>query len=112
MTHENYTRSHFFDLCMEADRVVILRCKDFDSDYIQKVIQKCLSFQNAVYDVHFTLGVKSLYCSELVFQSDFERRLKVDLSDLAGIGLPYISPTGLYQAENVEIVWDSDQEKR
>ena len=110
MTHSNYTKSHFFDLCKESDRVVILRCSDWGPKYIQKVIQKCKTFQEATYDVEFNLGVKSLYCSELVFQSDFERRLKVDLEDLAGIGTPYISPTGIYQSENTVVVWDSDDE--
>lgn len=111
MTHENFTYSHFFDVCKEADRVVILECTDYDLEYVNKVINKCLSFKYAVYDVHFDFGVRALYCSELVYQSDFERRLKVDLSDLAGLGREYISPTGLYNGKNVKVVWDSDAEK-
>ena len=110
MTHHNYTKSHFFDLCKEADRVVILECTDFDSEYVEQMIEKCLTFQDAAYDTEFSLGVQALYCSELVYQADFERRLKVDLSDLAGLGREYISPTGLYQAKNVVVVWDSEGE--
>jgi hypothetical protein len=108
MTHTNYTKSHFFDICKEADRVVILSCPDFSDGYIQKMIEKCMSFQDAKYDVEFVLGVQALYCSELVYQSDYLRVLQVDLSDIAGLGRPYLSPDGLYAAKNVKVVWDSD----
>lgn len=110
MTHLDYTKSTFFDICKEADRVVILRCTDWDEVYIEEVIKRCKSFQNAVYDVEFKLGVMALYCSELVYQSDYEHRLQVSLEDIAGIGREYISPTGIYKALNVEVVWDSDDE--
>jgi hypothetical protein len=111
MTHNNFTKSHFFDICKESDRVVILRCSKFDEDYTKKVIERCLSFQGVSYDTGFELGVKSLYCSELVYQSDYERRIEADLSDIAGLGRPYISPDGIFNSKNVELVWDSDQEK-
>ena len=112
MTHDNYSKSNFFDICKESDRVLILRCKDWDVNYTRQVIEKCKTFENATYDIAFNLGVKALYCSELVYESDFERRLDVSLDDLAGIGQLYISPTGLLQAKNCEIVWDSDEEVR
>lgn len=112
MTHLNYTKSHFFDICKESDRVIIARCTDWDPEYIEKVIEKCKSFKDATYDIEFEFDVKALYCSELVYQSDFERRLDVDLDDVVGIGRKYISPTGLYEAKNLEIVWDSDQEQK
>ena len=107
MTHKNFTKSCFFDICKESDRVVILRCYDWDEDYITKVIEECKSHENAHYDSKFSLGVKLLYCSELIYMSDIEKRLKVSLEDLAGIGQPYISPTGLYKAENIKVIWDS-----
>ena len=110
MTHTDYTKSYFFDICKEADRVVILKCDNWDEEYTQKVIDKCLEFEDVTYDVKFDLGVKTLYCSELVFQSDFERRLDINLEDLAGLGRQYISPDGLYKAKNVKVVWDSDEE--
>lgn len=108
MTHTDFTRSCFFDLCKEADKVTIIRCYDWDKEYTQRVINKCLTFTDAVYDNEFDFGIKSLYCSELVYQADFERRLNVSLEDLADIGRPYISPFGLYRAKNVEKVWESD----
>lgn len=111
MTHHDYTRSNFFDICKESDRVVILRCRDYDADYIKNVVvPTCLSFEDAKYNVEFEFGIPALYCSELCYQSDKERRLQVSLEDLADLGRPYISPTGLYQAKNVDVIWDSDQE--
>lgn len=110
MTHHHFTRSHFFDICKESDRVVILRCTKFDDSYTKAVIERCLSYKDATYDTGFELGVKSLYCSELVYQSDFERRLDADLSDIAGLGRLYISPDGIFKSPHVEVVWDSDKE--
>lgn len=112
MTHTDYTHSHFFDICKEADRVIILECVDFDPEYVKKMIAMCQSFKDATYDVTFDFGIKALYCSELVYQSDFERRLKVNLDDLGGLGRQYISPTGLYEALNVKVIWDSSEEKQ
>lgn len=120
MTHTDYTKSTFADLCFEADNVAIIRCKDFDDAYIEKVIERCKSFEGAKYDNAFTLTNMSvqkkkdtfLYCSELIYESDFERRLKVNLEDLEQLGREYISPTGLWKAENIEIIWESKNEKR
>lgn len=111
MTHHDYTKSAFFDLAKEADRLVILRCEAWDADYIKNVvIPTCKSFVNATYDVTFSLGVKMLYCSEMVYQSDPEKRLQVNLDDLIGLNRPYLSPSELYDAKNVKVVWDSAKE--
>lgn len=108
MTHKNYTKSTFADVCFESDRVVILECPDFTRDYIQQVVEKCKSFEDAKYDTAFHLGVEALYCSELVYQSDFMQILDVSLEDQVGLNTPYISPTGLYRATNLTVVYDSD----
>lgn len=110
MTHLGYTESCFFDICKEADRVVILRCRDWDSEYTAKVIEACKNLDGTPYDTAFNLGVSELYCSELVYESDIERRLDVDLSDVHGLGTKYISPDGLYLAINTMIVWDSEDD--
>jgi hypothetical protein len=112
MTHENFLKSTFSDMAYHADRVVIIRCVDYDEAYIKKLCEKALSFEGAKYDTEFHLNNKFLYCSELVYEADFERRLQVNLEDLAGIGNQYISPTGLYRAKNIRIIWDSDNEIR
>jgi hypothetical protein len=110
MTHTNFTRSTFFDLCKEATRVMILRCQEWDAEYIPKVIQKCLSFSRAQYDIRFCQGPEALYCSELIVESDFEHRLKASNEDILGLGMPYVSPTGISLADNVVVIWDSDNE--
>lgn len=110
MTHTDFTESWFFDLCKEADRVVIMDCFDWDDKYKKRVIEQAWSYKASLYDAEFSLGVDALYCSELIYQADFERRLKCDLSDLAGLGRPYISPDGLLFSENVRVVWDSSNE--
>jgi hypothetical protein len=109
LTHTDYTKSWFFDICKESDRVVILRCTAWSDEYVKKVIEQCLSMSDVIYDVKFEMGVKALYCSELVYQSDVERRLDVDLEDMAGLGREYLSPDGIYKARNVEVVWDSEE---
>ena len=111
MTHTDYTKSTFFDICKESDRVVILRCWDFDYTYISGVVEACKNFQNAVYDIDFNLGIRALYCSELVYQSDYEHRLQVNLDDVESLGRQYISPMGLYKAKNCKVIWDSKNEK-
>lgn len=112
MTHTNYTKSCFFDLCKESDRVVILRCRDWDPEYTRNVIDACKSFDTAIYDIEFDFGVEALYCSELVYQSDYGHRLMINLDDIEGLGTQYISPTGLSKAKNCDWIWDSDKEFR
>lgn len=122
MTHHDYSKTCFADMAFQADRFAIFRCPDFTPEYIKDVvIPTALSFDGAKYDVKFQgaessvgqltanlhLGIPALYCSELVYQSDPERRLKADLSDLIGINRPYISPDGL-AASNVICICDSD----
>lgn len=107
MTHKGFTKSTLFDFCKESDRIAIYRCNDFDADYTSLVVEVCKSFEGVSYDDQFVIGVKALYCSELVYMSDCEGRLEVSLQDLAGLGRPYISPTGLAKAKNAVCVYDS-----
>ena len=107
MVRVGYKKSEFYDVCHEADHVVILRCKDWDEEYIKEVVKTCLSFDGLDYDIKFELGIKTLYCSELIVASDPEKRLDVSYDDLIGIGRPYISPMGIYHAKNVDLIWDS-----
>ena len=110
MTHENYKQGYLFDVCKESDRIIIIRCLHFDDNYKYQMIEKALSFKDAVYDYDFEFGVKSLYCSELIYHSDFEHRIKVDLSDIVGLGRQYISPSGLLYSPSVWCVYDSEYE--
>jgi hypothetical protein len=107
MVGTGYRKSEFYDICHEADRVVILRCKDWDDEYVPRVIEECLLFEGSDYDIKFELGIKTLYCSELIVASDPEKRLQVSYADSVGLGRPYISPMGIYAAKNIDIIWDS-----
>lgn len=107
MTHHNYTKSDFFDICKESSEIAIFRCDDFDNSYVDKLVEKCKTFVDCLYDVGFQLGIRALYCSELIYQSDYERRLKVNLEDLRSLGQKYISPSGLAKAENVTCIFRS-----
>lgn len=110
MTHHNFTESDFFDICKEADRVVILRCPSFDMKYINAMRDYDFQFhlKRVGYDRQFDWASAKLSCSEHVAKLDPENRMGVDFSDVLGIGRPYVSPTGLYKASNLKIVWDSD----
>lgn len=107
MTHSDYTQSTFFDVCAESTRVCILRCPKWSKEYIRRVIDRCKTLKNATYDVQFELGIQSLYCSELIYHSDFMKTLSLNLEDLAGLGRKYISPDGIYNCPDLKIVWDS-----
>ena len=109
MRADGYNKSSFEDVC-RASRVVILRCDDWDKVYIAKVIAVCKTFEDCLYDPRFMLGLIALYCSELFWHSDFEKRVKVDTSDLMGLGRPYVSPQDYYDAKNVRVIWDSADE--
>ena len=106
MTHHNYEKSCLFDVCKQSDRVVILR-PQLPLGQINSAIDKCKSFEGVDYDITFSLGVEALYCSEMVYESYSENALGVNISDLLGLGKPYISPSGLYTAKHLEVVIDS-----
>jgi hypothetical protein len=108
MTHSDYTKSCFFDICKESDRVVIMRCKKITEEQLTKAIEKCKSLQEATYDAEFSLGIKELYCSELIYVSYENNLIGANLEDFVGLGRDYISPVGLYHAENLKVIVDSD----
>jgi len=122
MLGSGYTKSTFYDLCREADRVVILSSDLWDEKYKKAMVElcKCEEFQRAEYDVWYdmmndrkvktergSLNVPILACSELCYRSDFENRVKFDLEDVCGIGKPYISPQGLYDGKGMKVKADS-----
>lgn len=106
MTHEDYTKSTLFDVCKESDRLVLLR-PTLSKKVIEDAVEKCKSFEGSEYDSSFSLGIKALYCSELIFQSYEGNGLDANLEDFVGLGRPYISPTGLYHAVNLKKILDT-----
>lgn len=112
MTHKGFTISTLYDFCKESDHVAIIRCNDFDEEYVNNIfIPNVFKFEGAIYDNRFGFGIEALYCSELPWQADTERRMKVNLADLAGLGQQYISPTGLYKMTNGSIIYSTKLER-
>ena len=107
MTHNHYDKTCLFDMAKSSDRIVIMR-PTLPQSVINEAIVKCKSFEGADYDTSFSLGIEALYCSELIYESYENNSLGIDISDLLGMGKPYISPSGLYTAENLEVVLDTD----
>lgn len=112
MTHLDYTKSTWEDVCRESTRVVIARCTAWDKDYISNTIIPMATspcFQRKKYDRKFQLSQDKLACSELPYHADIEKRAQVDLSPVIG-NQPYITPVGWILGKNIEIIWDSDLE--
>ncbi len=108
MTHDNYVKCCFSDICFKATRAVILECDDFDEEYVDAMVNNLPTFENAVYDVTYTMGnIKALACSALIYEIDFERRMQVSTEPLLGVK-PYVSPMGLFKGKNIKIIWDSN----
>jgi len=112
MTHENFTHSMFYDICQQSTRVRIYDCYGWDAAYKQQMIEKCLSYENTPYDVSAERGDSALTCSEMIGYLDYADRLGVSYDDALGLGIPYLSPTGLDKAKRKRLVWDSAYERR
>lgn len=112
MTAPGYTKSFFYDVCREATRIVIIDCLDYNDVDRYAVAEQVKKYENAKYDVEFTLGVGLLYCSELFYQAEIKTvgKFKFDLTDLLGLDRPYISPDGLLFAKNAVVIYDSEYE--
>lgn len=117
-----YVRSTFFDACRHANRVVIMRLlnvygetKEDEAEWLARrlaAVEKCKSLEGTAYDREFRLGIRQLYCTELVLACYGLMALDVMLDDLAGIGRPYLSAMGLRKAAGLYCVWDSEAEKQ
>ena len=107
MTHEGYTKSAFYDVCRRSSRVAIYRCFDWDEAYVNEVIRAARELDGASYDAQFRFGVKQLYCFELLYQSDVEKRLKWLVGSLPGLGIPYVNSGSIIDAPNTYLVVDS-----
>jgi hypothetical protein len=46
----------------------------------------------------------------MIPEMDKQKRLKVSNEDILGLGMLYVSPTGLSKAKNIRCKWDSDNE--
>jgi hypothetical protein len=110
MTHHDYTKSTWSDVCRQSTRVVIGRCTAWDPTYVNNtIVPMALSFKNKEYDNSFELSLEKMACSELPYHADLEKRAQVDISPVIG-DKPYITPVGWILGKNIEIIWDSNLE--
>lgn len=110
MTHTDFTKSTWSDVCYEATRVVILACDAFDEAYITEMCKLTPGFVDTPYDNMFKMGVEALSCAELCYMYDFEHRMDINLEPVLGQD-PYISPMGLFKGKNLQVIWDSDERR-
>ena len=90
----------------DCDHVCLLRARDWTFPYTRLFIDTCLGFKGVQYDRQFTLGIKALYCSELIYHSDIDKKLVFNLEDLAGLGRPYLSPIGIYNSKSLRKLYE------
>lgn len=128
MTHEDFRETDFFEFCKEGSRVAIGRINDprWTPEVNQKFIDNVWAEKGSIYNFSFRSKekydprkhgpttkdggkiYKFNYCSQLPMVADQLDIIDANWEDLAGLGVPYISPTGLYKAKNMMIVADSD----
>lgn len=101
-THLGVQVTTLFDFCKESDLVIAGRCINFDEDYTESFIANARELIGKPYDASLSLGTEALYCSELIYQADRQKRIKYNLKDLVGLGRPYISPQGLLESTNIK----------
>lgn len=127
MTHVGFRKTDFFTFCKEATRVAIIRVTDsrWTQEYNERFISRIWEEEGSEYNFTFRAkekhdprkhgptnkdGVKVHkfnYCSQLPMVGDFEDIIDANWEDLAGLGVPYISPTGLWNAKNIQVIRDT-----
>lgn len=128
MTHEDFRQTDFFQFCAESSRVAIGRVVDerWTPEYNEQFIQNVWEEKDSKYNFAFRAKekvdprkqgpttknggkvYKFNYCSQLPMAADTADIIDANWEDLAGLGVPYISPTGLFHAKNIQIIADSN----
>ena len=119
MTHVGFNKTDVHKVCAESERVRIKRVDDPRWD-IETFINNVWKHEGSTYNFGFLAKEKkdprnkkgdkmhrSNYCSQLVTQADEDNILDVNWDDLAGLGVPYISPDGLDKGKNLITIYDT-----
>lgn len=129
MTHGGFREIDFFEFCAESARVAIGRVIDdrWTEEVKQEFIQNAWKEDGSKYNFTFRAKEKHdprihgpttkdggkvhkfNYCSQLVMVVDKRDIIDASWEDLAGLGVPYVSPTGIANASNVKIIGDSGE---
>lgn len=128
MTHHDFHETDFFQFCKESERVAIGRIDD-PRWSIDEFIKNVWAEKGSKYNDTFRAKEKHdprkhgptnknggkihkfNYCSQLPMAADRENIIDANWEDLAGLGVPYISPTGLFHAKNMKLIADSGKPK-
>lgn len=119
MTHVGFHKTDIHKVCAESERVRIKRVNDPRWD-AEKFVENAWKHEGSKYNFAFLAKEKkdprnkngdkmhrSNYCSQLVTQADEDNILDVNWDDLAGLGVPYISPDGLDKGKNLDTIYDT-----
>ena len=93
----------FFD---SATRISIKICNTFDKEYIRKLIVNLHSLKYKNYAIsNLEKNSPSIYCSSFIYLADTEKRIKCSTKDFLGLGFEYITPQGIYNANNLTEIY-------
>lgn len=95
------------EFILEAEGIVLCYGIKWNKEYRNDIANKANTFIGRPYDRKLSFGSSALYCSEVCFESDFNKICKYDTTDLAGIGRDYISPVGVLEAVGMTRIYDS-----
>ena len=96
------------ELCTSCEGFVAHVGEDWDYDYRVSMVDRAVQMLGKPYDGSFKFGVEELYCSEIIYLADFDKRCKYDTQDLAGLGQEYISPKGITEAVGMTKIFDNE----
>lgn len=112
MTGDGFQIVDLSMVCFHSDDIAVWRCRDWDDEYIHDVIlPTCFELKGTEYDPAFSLepedGKQPLYCFELWWAVDKEKRLKLKHDTI--LGEPAITGESLTEAENAFCVFNSQR---
>ena len=99
--------SYLHDFCQSAREVALARPyldnRSTPDLRIKGAIDRALDSIGTKYDGMFTIGPKALYCAELIDHA-YRDSIQFDWSDVWGIGMPYLTPDGVFDGYDVREV--------
>lgn len=101
MLPRGFTYTQPRDFFSRSSAVRVSHCVDFDKKYTMRYVSRIEQHVFCKYDNRFSPDLSSLNCSDMAYVADKERRIKCSTADLLGLGIEYISPQGIENAENV-----------
>lgn len=108
MTRHGFGIVTWCEFCDHSRRVLICRCEDFEAEYIAEMVAHCMKVgHGAAYDMQVEQGDDELTCAELVYEADFDRRIKVKPWRPWWSLAEVLTPQQLLDADNVRVIWDS-----